>query len=152
MKKKAASKKYTQKEPLVSSTANEPLVGYMPQSLKVVPIVAEFGYKRFKKIAEKVPFTIKDWSKILHLSERTLQRYAKDNISFEGIYVDRMLHIEQLINLGLQTFTSPKAFYDWLKKDKVVFGQPLNMESLASSYGIQETINQVGRILHNVYT
>ena len=35
---------------------------------------------------------------MLHLSERTLQRYAKYNTSFEGIYVDRILHLEQMIH------------------------------------------------------
>jgi uncharacterized protein (DUF2384 family) len=89
---------------------------------------------------------------MLHLSERTLQRYAKDNKSFEGIYVDKILHIGQLINAGLETFTSPETFYEWLKRDKQVMGHLLNFESLSSTRGIQDTIDQIGRIQHAVYT
>lgn len=130
--------------------AEEPFTEYI--SIKKLPPVDNFSFRRFQKIADKVPFTQKEWAGILHLSERTLQRYAKDNSSFEGIYVDRILQLEQLINLGLRTFTSGDVFYNWLKRDKPVFGNRLNFESLYSHQGIMETYNQVGRILHNVYT
>jgi uncharacterized protein (DUF2384 family) len=152
MAKKASIQKYTQAGQSTASMVNEPMALYMPASIKKIPSVAEFSYKKFQKIADKVPFTQKEWSNILHLSERTLQRYAKDNSNFSAIYIDRILHIEQLINLGLETFTSPTALYDWLKKDKPVYGHILNFESLHTYSGIQETINQIGRILHNVYT
>jgi len=152
MAKKAIPKKYAINTEETNSVANEPLAIYAPTGLKKIPTTTDFVYKKFQKIADKVPFTQKEWANILNLSERTLQRYSKDNLPFSAIYIDRILHIEQLINLGLQTFTSPGSFYNWLKKDKNVMGNKLNFESLYSSIGIQETINQVGRILHNVYT
>ena len=121
-------------------------------SAKRLVIVADFPYSRFAKIAAKVPFTQKEWAGILHLSEKTIQRYAKDNRSFEGIYVERILQMEELINLGLETFTSAEAFYSWLKKEKKILGNELNFESLYSSQGIQEIADQVSRIQHGVYT
>lgn len=122
------------------------------KAVKKLPIIADFTFKKFSKIASKVPFTQKDWAGVLHLSERTLQRYAKDNKSFEGIYVDKILHIEALIEAGLETFTSADTFYNWLKRDKHVMGHTLNFDSLATSRGIQDTIDQLGRIQHSVYT
>ena len=124
---------------------------YIPSSKLPVPLVAEFTYRKFKKIADKVPFTQSEWAAILHLSERTLQRYAKNNGSFEGIYTDRILQLQELIDIGLSTFTSPDNFYQWLKKDKLVMGQILNFQSLASSRGIQETIHQLVRIQQGIY-
>jgi uncharacterized protein (DUF2384 family) len=124
---------------------------YIPSSKLPVPLVAEFTYRKFKKIADKVPFTQSEWAAILHLSERTLQRYAKNNGSFEGIYTDRILQLQELIDIGLSTFTSPDNFYQWLKKDKLVMGQVLNFQSLASSRGIQETIHQLVRIQQGIY-
>jgi uncharacterized protein (DUF2384 family) len=124
---------------------------YIPSSKLSVPLVAEFTYRKFKKIADKVPFTQSEWAAILHLSERTLQRYAKNNGSFEGIYTDRILQLHELIDIGLSTFTSPDNFYQWLKKDKLVMGQILNFQSLASSRGIQETIHQLVRIQQGIY-
>ena len=126
-------------------------VPYVPAPKQASPLVAEFTYRKFKKIADKVPFTQSEWAGILHLSERTLQRYAKNNGSFEGIYTDRILQLQELIDIGLTTFTSPDYFYQWLKKDKLVMGQVLNFQSLASARGIQETIHQLARIQQGIY-
>lgn len=128
----------------------EPLMEYSP--VKRLPVVADFPYRKFEKIAAMVPFTQREWANILHLSERTLQRYSKDNSSFEGIYVDRILQLEQMIHLGLETFTDAAAFYKWLHKEKKVLGHVLSFESLYSTQGIQDITDQIGRIQYGVYT
>ena len=122
----------------------EPVAAYLPA-------IAEFTYRKFKKVADMVPFTQAEWASVLHLSERTLQRYAKNNGSFEGIYTDRILQIQELVETGLATFSSADAFYQWLKKDKHVMGHVLNFTSLSTTRGIQETLNQLVRIQHGVY-
>lgn len=126
-------------------------IPYIPASKQAAPLVSEFTYRKFKKIADKVPFTQSEWAGILHLSERTLQRYAKNNGSFEGIYTDRILQLQELIDIGLNTFSTSDTFYQWLKKDKLVMGQVLNFQSLASSRGIEETIHQLVRIQQGIY-
>ncbi len=114
-------------------------------------LVADFTFKKFKKVADLVPFTQAEWASILHLSERTLQRYAKSNASFEAIYTDRILHIQELINMGLETFANANALYRWLKREKNVLGSTLTFESLYSNRGIQEIIDEIGRIQYGVY-
>lgn len=145
----AKSKKYTDQQ-APQTKVQEPLIAY--GSVKRLPEVADFPYRKFEKIAALVPFTQKDWAGILHLSERTLQRYARDNSSFEGIYVDRILQMEHLIELGLETFTDASAFYTWLRKEKKVMGHTLTFESLFSTQGIQDLIDQLGRIQYGVYS
>ncbi len=147
MKKKSNLKKYKPGEDNVSKM-NEPVPAY--RSVKILPTIQDFPYKKFEKIANKVPFTQKEWASILHLSEKTLQRYAKDNKNFEGIYVDRVLKIQELIELGLDTFTSPEAFYRWLKREKPMMGMQLNFSSLLSGDGIQENINAINRMRHGI--
>jgi putative toxin-antitoxin system antitoxin component (TIGR02293 family) len=149
MAKKVKNKKY----PIITSKVSkveEPVAEHKP--LKKASIVSDFPYRKFEKIAALVPFTQKEWASILNLSERTLQRYSVDNSSFDGIYVDRILHIEELIRLGLETFTNADAFYRWLKREKHVLGKTLNFESLSSTRGIQDIIDQIGRIQYGVYT
>jgi len=148
MAKIAKPKKYTSVSPELPRV-EEPLVEY--RSVKRLPVVANFPYRKFEKIAALVPFTQKEWANILHLSERTLQRYSKDNSSFEGIYVDRILQIEQMIELGLETFTDATAFYRWLHREKKVLGHLLNFESLYSTQGLQDVIDEIGRIQYGVY-
>ncbi|WP_153798853.1 type II RES/Xre toxin-antitoxin system antitoxin [Foetidibacter luteolus] len=149
MAKKSKITYYTTPEPPVHKV-EEPEAVY--QRTFRMPAVKDFPYSKFEKIAQMIPFTQKEWAGILHLSEKTLQRYSKDDKNFEGIYVDRILHVEQLIRLGLETFTSPEALYRWLKKEKNVLGLPLNFESLYSTQGIQDLIDQLGRIQYGVYT
>lgn len=128
----------------------EPEAMYMPSKKQLE--VADYNYKKLKKITDLVPFTQAEWANMLHLSERTLQRYAKNNSSFEGIYTDRILLLQEMINLGLETFIDAEAFYRWLKKDKPVMGHVLNFSSLYSERGIQEVIDQLTRIQYGVYT
>lgn len=124
----------------------------MPSISKLPAALADFPYSKFKKVADKVPFTQAEWASILHLSERTLQRYSKDNKSFEGIYVDRILQLEKLIDTGLQTFESGQSFYKWLKTEKSVLGSTLTFESLYHTQGINEIYQQLERIQHGVYS
>lgn len=135
----------------IPPAVEESAVPYVPAKKEAIPSVAEFTYRKFKKVADKVPFTQTEWASILHLSERTLQRYAKSNTSFDGIHTDRILQLQELIEIGLETFSSPEALYRWLKKDKSVMGHVLNFGSLSSSRGIQEIIHQLVRIQQGVY-
>lgn len=144
----AKEKKYTPSN-RSSSKFQEPMVDYAP--VKRFSIIEDFTYHQFRQISGKVPFTQKEWANMLHLSERTLQRYSRDNSTFEGLYVDRILHIQQLIDMGLETFISAEALYNWLKNDKNVGGHLLNFESLYSSQGIQDVIDEIGRIQYGVY-
>jgi putative toxin-antitoxin system antitoxin component (TIGR02293 family) len=147
MKKKTIPKKY--RPDVKSSKVSESLPVY--HSVKILPEVMDFPYRKFAKIADLVPFTQREWAAILHLSEKTLQRYAKDNKNFEGIYVDRILQMQDLVDMGLEAFTNADTFYQWLKKDKPVLGHLLNFESLRTTTGIQLLKDEIGRILQGVY-
>jgi putative toxin-antitoxin system antitoxin component (TIGR02293 family) len=149
MAKAAKGKKYNTNTK-VSKVSEPPQTLYMPIRSRL-PLVADFSYSKFAKVAAKIPFTQKEWANILHLSEKTLQRYAKDDKSFEGIYVERILQIDELINMGLETFVDADALYSWLKREKKVLGQVLNFESLYSTQGINEVVDEIGRIQYGVY-
>jgi len=154
MTKKNTQKEYTTADSIENNMLNEPMMGYATTITATMPMYIPqtgFPYNSFLDIAKKIPFTPREWAGILHLSERTLQRHAQNNTPFDGIYTDRILHINQLIDIGLATFSSADAFYNWLKRDKVVFNQPLNFAALSSSQGIQLLIDEVGRIQTGVY-
>jgi uncharacterized protein (DUF2384 family) len=146
MAKKIISKKYKPQDK--TSIVNEPAPVY--RTVRTLPLVADFPYRKFEKIAARVPFTQKEWASILHLSEKTLQRYSKDNKNFEGIYVDRILHMQELIETGLETFTSPEAFYRWLKRDTPMLGTVLHFADLSTTNGIREHIDAMERMQHGI--
>ncbi len=150
MKKKA--KKITPyKQDDKPSMAEEP---YTPvvfkKSLKVLPSLKDFTFSEFKKIAASTPFTQAEWASILHVSERTLQRYAKNNGTFAPINAERAFQIAKVLDEGKITFGSIDLFYTWLKSKPYMLEGNLTFESLTTAHGIQLILTQLGRIQHGI--
>lgn len=108
--------------------------------------VKDFVYNEFRKIADKAPFTQSEWAAMLHVSERTLQRYAKSNGTFASINAERAMQIAHLISEGKKTFGKTEMFYAWLKTNPVMADGSITMGSLNSAQGIQQVLTQLGRI------
>ncbi len=132
-----------------ASNINEPVIPY--KSIKLIPQVKDFNYTEFKKIADKTPFTQAEWAAILHLSERTLQRYAKSNSSFAPINAERALQIERVLKEGKLAFGNTQNFYNWLKRKPAILEGNLSIESLHSLDGIEKVLTQLGRIQHGLF-
>lgn len=132
-----------------STRVKEPPAVFHPA--KVFPLVKDFNYKEFKKIADKVMFTQQEWSDILHISERTLQRYAKNNGNFNFSVTDRILQIDKVIRKGLEVFGSIEKFLSWIRSSPVVLEGKLSLTSLGTFEGINLTLRQLGRIEQGIF-
>jgi putative toxin-antitoxin system antitoxin component (TIGR02293 family) len=132
------------------SKAEEPITPYY-RSVKVIPLVKDFTYNEFKKIADKAPFTQAEWAAILHVSERTLQRYAKNNGSFAPINAERALQLAKIIKEGIATFGNAALFYNWIKRKPYMLEGNLSFASLTTTDGIQKVLTQLGRIQHGIF-
>ena len=115
-----------------------------------IPALKEFVYSEFKKIADKAPFTQAEWASMLHISERTLQRYAKNNGAFAPINAERAMQIAHVIQEGKKTFGKTDLFYSWLKTNPSMAEGQLSMESLHTAHGIQMVLTQLGRIQYGI--
>ena len=142
------NKKYTEKEekPMM---VEEPMAIY--ELKKNVPSLKNFTFNDFKKIADKVDFTQKEWSDILHISERTLQRYAHDNGFFNTGVIDRILQINKVFERGKEVFGSYERFNLWLRDNPYMLEGRLSIHSLASFDGINLVLTQIGRIEHGIF-
>ena len=152
-KKKAVPKKkatYEQEKETFSSTLNEPYVPYI-KSIRVIPSLKDFSYSEFKKIADKTPFTLSEWAAMLHVSERTLQRYAKSNGSFAPINAERAMQIDKVLKEGKITFGSVEKFYNWIKRGPYMLEGNLSLESLTTYDGIEKVLTQLHRIQHGLF-
>ncbi|RYY66929.1 MAG: DUF2384 domain-containing protein [Chitinophagaceae bacterium] len=124
----------------------------MPEyrTIRAIPVLKDFNHQEFKKIADKAPFSLAEWASILHLSERTLQRYAKDNGVFAPMNAERVLHIARVLEQGKNTFGSVENFYNWLKESPRAVEGSLSLESLSSYDGIERVLAQLGRIQYGL--
>lgn len=130
------------------SKVQEPFVSFV--SVKPTFLLKDFDYKEFKKIADKVSFTQQEWSDILHISERTLQRYAKANSNFPFSIVDRILQIDKVIKKGTHVFGSLDKFIRWLRINPPALEGRISVASLKSIDGINLVITQLTRIEHGI--
>ena len=146
---KKAKKTITKAQKTPASMMEEPEVLYN-RTVRVISSVKDFTYNEFKKIAEKTPFTQSEWAAMLHVSERTLQRYAKNNSSFAPINAERFVQIIQVVNRAKKVFGSVDYFYNWIHSNPPMLEGDLSFSSLSSQDGIQKILLQIGRIEHGI--
>ncbi|MEN9523744.1 MAG: hypothetical protein RL065_2121 [Bacteroidota bacterium] len=127
------------------STAEEPAATYLVNASQ-----HGFYFNSFETLTTKVPFNQSDWSDVLHISERTLQRYKKDKKKFEPIYAEKILEIVLLFNRGIEVFDDANNFYQWIQVKNISLGNIKPMEIMDNSFGIQMIKDELGRIEHGI--
>jgi len=142
------SKKY-KNTAIKSVKAEEPEAVYYPS--QPIKISRDISFSDFKKMASKVDFTQKEWADILHISERTLQRYAHNDGSFSSGTVDRLYQINKVFQRGKEVFGSYQKFNLWLRDNPYMLEGRLSLHSLASIEGINNVLTQLGRIEHGIF-
>ncbi len=143
------NKKLFYKQDIKVTKVEEPEV-HFNRNVKAMPVSKDFTYNDFKKIAEKTPFTQAEWAAMLHVSERTLQRYAKNNGSFASINAERFGQITQVLTRSKKVFGSVEIFYEWIHSNPPMLEGDLSFYSLTSYDGIQKVLIQIGRIEHGI--
>lgn len=137
-------RKYEETTPL--RIAAEPEVLYVARkSVDLFPI------KLFQELSSKLLFTQLEWADILHISDRTLQRYIKEGKPFEGLYAEHLYQLENMADLGLEVFRDAKAFDAWLREPREVLGERQDFATLRSFWGVKLICNELGRMEHGVY-
>jgi response regulator of citrate/malate metabolism len=71
------------------SRVNEPEVMYLHNSTLNL-----FAVPNFISLSEKLLFTQVEWASVLHISDRTLQRYLKENKAFEGLFAEHLYQLD----------------------------------------------------------
>jgi hypothetical protein len=81
-----------------------------------------------------------------------LQRYLKENKPFEGLYAEHLYQLENMAELGLLVFATPKALRRVASYAESGFrkGQQ-DFSTLKSFWGVKLICNELGRIEHGVY-
>lgn len=108
------------------------------------------SYPAFQKVLDDFSFTIEEWSTFLHLSERTLQRYKKNDTSFDSLQSERILQITLFYQRGIDVFGDRDNFDTWLNTVSVALGNIKPKELLDNSFGISLLDEELTRIEHGV--
>jgi len=108
-------------------------------------------FSLFEKIMNSSSYTLKQWSNFLHITERTIQRYKKEQKRFEPIHSERILEIAKLNKKGRDVFGSVQNFEIWMNSNIIALGGIMPSELLDSSFGIDLISDELGRIEHGVF-
>lgn len=108
-------------------------------------------YPYFNSLSNQLHFGLEDWSSYLHLSERTIQRYKKENKSFDPLYSERILQIELLYKKGIDVFGIADNFYTWMDTISIPLGSVKPKELLDTYFGIEAIYDELGRIEHGIF-
>lgn len=144
--KKMADGKYILKEPAITYNALDDRNAL----LLINAIKKGINYSFFERLAKNIPFTLREWSLFLHLSERSLQRYKKEKGTFNAITSERIIEITMLNKYGIEVFGNQERFNTWLAAKNTALGGIKPKDLLDSSFGIQMLKDELTRIEHGV--
>jgi len=108
------------------------------------------SFSVFSHIVSFSSFTWPDWSSFLHLSERSMQRYKKEQKAFDPLQSEKIVEISRLYQRGVEVFGSSKKFDAWLVSPVVALDGHTPKSFVDSSCGIQLINDELGRIEHGV--
>lgn len=101
-------------------------------------------------LAKKISITIQELANIMHISERTLQRYEDDAI-VKSEYTEKAVELARLYTRGEEVFGSMESFKTWMKLPNHIFNNETPLALLDNSFGFDMIFNELGRIEHGIF-
>lgn len=101
-------------------------------------------------LAKKISLTIQELAHIMHISERTLQRYEDDAI-IKTEYSEKAIELARLYSRGEEVFGSMDKFKLWMKSPAYVFKGEAPVSLLDTAFGFDMIFKELGRIEHGIF-
>ncbi|MCZ4221859.1 type II RES/Xre toxin-antitoxin system antitoxin [Pedobacter rhodius] len=102
-------------------------------------------------LAKQISLTIEEMAGVLHISDRTLQRYTPDTL-VKTEYADRAIELALLYERGIEVLGSEKAFSNWVKSPNFALGGEIPFNLLDTRIGFNMVLNILGRIEYGVFS
>lgn len=158
------------KEKESANTLNEPMAAYFGGSTAnpfynllggakasfsndwdVIRLAREgFSKRALLSLGKKISLTLQELAAILHISERTLQRYDDDAI-IKTEYAEKAVELARLYTRGQEVFGSFDKFRLWMKAPSLVFNGEAPVSLLDTSAGFDMVFTELGRIEHGIF-
>jgi len=109
-----------------------------------------FPKRMLLSLAKKISLNIQELASILHISERTLQRYDDDAI-IKTEYAEKAVELARLYTRGEEVFGSMDKFKLWVKTPGYIFNGEAPVSMLDTSAGFDMVFKELGRIEHGIF-
>jgi putative toxin-antitoxin system antitoxin component (TIGR02293 family) len=109
-----------------------------------------FSKQALLSLAKRISLTLQELTTILHISERTLQRYEDDAI-IKTEYAEKAVELARLYTRGQEVFGSMDKFKIWMKAPSLIFNGEAPVSLLDTSAGFDMVFTELGRIEHGIF-
>lgn len=106
---------------------------------------------RFRSLVRKGPLSVRDWSHVLHMDQRTLTARIKNDMALAPLEADRVRLVERVMGRGDDVFGDKSNFEHWLDRAHPLIGGKKPKELLNSTDGIGWVMMELGRIEHGIF-
>ncbi len=100
-------------------------------------------------VCDVLDITMDRLSDLLHISHRTLQRKANDDLLAVSI-TQQLFEIAEVVSEGIKVFDTLDNFRKWLHSSPYLFNGQKPLDFLDTRFGIQYVKNILGRIAHGI--
>jgi putative toxin-antitoxin system antitoxin component (TIGR02293 family) len=109
-----------------------------------------FPKKVLLALAKKISLSLQELAYILHISERTLQRYD-DDVIIKTEYAEKAVELARLYTRGQEVFGSMDKFKLWIKAPSLIFNGEAPVSLLDTSAGFDMVFTELGRIEYGIF-
>ncbi len=106
--------------------------------------------KALMNLSQQLSFSLSEVARILHISERTLQRYADDE-KLSADTSERAILLSQLYQHGTQVFGDLENFKEWMRTPLPAFNYQPPISLLDTTFGFQLIQDELGKIAHGIF-
>lgn len=107
--------------------------------------------KSVSSFIEHSSLTQKQVSKMIHVSERTLQRNAPDK-EIGTSTSERLIELTRLFHKGISVFNEKEKFINWLNRPNKSLDNQVPIELIETNLGINLVIDELLKIEHGVFS
>lgn len=102
-------------------------------------------------LAKQLMLTLQEIADILHISERTLQRYTPATL-VKTEHADRAIELAKLYERGIEVLGSQEAFNRWLRQPNYALNNQVPLHLLDTTIGFRLVLQVLGRIEYGVFS
>jgi len=106
--------------------------------------------KALMNLSQQLSFSLSEIARILHISERTLQRYGDDE-KLSADTSERAILLSQLYQHGTQVFGDLENFKEWMRTPLPAFNYQPPISLLDTTFGFQLIQDELGKIAHGIF-
>lgn len=125
---------------------------FLQDRMSIVKFIqAGIPYSFFEKLKTQLPFSTQEWTEILGISLKSLQRYQNDQRSFKPIQSEKIISIAEVIQLGIDVFEDMDKLKLWLDTPTFALADHKPKDLLHDAYGKELVMTELIAIEHGIF-